>query len=165
MKFAVKSFFFVMCFSSMALYGAASDYEDAAAEGDSKAQYNLGLCYLNGDGIIQNDKNAFEWFKKAADHGYPHAECMVGLCYAFGKGVNQNDKKALEYFKKAANKDIAEAYYNLGWFNENGKGGLPADVEEAKKWYQKAADKEHGLAKEALNRLNKPKEQQNENLY
>ena len=139
---------------------------EAARNGDTQSQLKVADQYFFGKNSRKSNLViAAYWFKKAADHGYPHAECMVGLCYAFGKGVNQNDQKALEYFKKAANKDIAEAYYNLGWFNENGKGGLPADVEEAKKWYQKAADKEHGLAKEALNRLNKPKEQQNENLY
>lgn len=166
MKFAVKLFVFAAFFAMPVLFAAENgvsimDYENAALAGDAKAQYNLAFCYLKGADVTQSDTEAFKWFMKSAEQGYPHAECMVALCYTYGKGVKLDEKKALEYFKKAAAKDIAEAYFNIGWFNERGKAGLAKDEDEAKKWYKKAADKEHGAAKDALTRLQQAKDQQN----
>lgn len=48
-------------------------YKKGAECGDVYAQYNLGLCYLSGDGIRRNERIAINWFKKAAAQGYNKA--------------------------------------------------------------------------------------------
>ena len=37
------------------------------------AQYNLGVCYYNGDGVAQSYAEAVKWFRKAAEQGYAEA--------------------------------------------------------------------------------------------
>lgn len=43
--------------------------EVANEEGFGKAQFNLGVAYLEGDGVKRDETKANEWFKKACDNG------------------------------------------------------------------------------------------------
>ncbi len=45
-------------------------YEKAAAQGNAKAQFNLGVMYYKGQGVPQNKRTAKEWVGKACDNGY-----------------------------------------------------------------------------------------------
>ena len=47
---------------------------DAADQGDSDAQYNLGVCYENGTGGLEKDeKEAVRLYRLAADQGRSRA--------------------------------------------------------------------------------------------
>jgi hypothetical protein len=65
-----------------------------AERGDAKAQNTLGLKYQRGQGVIQDYKTAFKWYKKAAEQGYAQAQINLGVLYAEGKGVAQNRHRA-----------------------------------------------------------------------
>ena len=95
MKLIGKLLLSAALFGTVALFGAAGDYEENAEKGDSKAQYNLGVCYFKGDGVKQDFAKSAEWFKKSSDQGYGHAQCFLALCYTFGKGVKQDHAEAL----------------------------------------------------------------------
>ena len=41
-------------------------YRKAAAMGHASAQYNLGLCYGNGEGVKQDYRKAAKWYRKVA---------------------------------------------------------------------------------------------------
>ena len=41
-------------------------WEKAAAQGDAKAQYALGVLYDNGKGVPKNNAQARVWWEKAA---------------------------------------------------------------------------------------------------
>jgi TPR repeat protein len=45
-----------------------------AVSGNPSAQYDLGMRYLKGDGVEQDDKQAMEWLKLAAGSGNSRAE-------------------------------------------------------------------------------------------
>ena len=45
-----------------------------AMAGDVEAQYELGLLYEQGRGVIQDDEAAVKWFTKAADQGHAGAK-------------------------------------------------------------------------------------------
>ena len=56
--------------------GVQQDYTEAlkwfhcsAAQGDSKAQSNLGVMYVNGEGVEQNFAEALKWLQLAAGQG------------------------------------------------------------------------------------------------
>lgn len=66
---------------------AAKLLKPMAANGDAKAQYNLGVLYLKGKGVPQNDKEAAILFRRAADKGNTDAQCNLGALYLSGKGV------------------------------------------------------------------------------
>ena len=40
---------------------------------DGHAEYNLGICYENGNGVKRNVPEAVKWFTKAAEKGHPRA--------------------------------------------------------------------------------------------
>lgn len=76
----------------------------------------------------------------------------------------QNFSKAITYLEKAAALDVAQAYMRLGDIYEKGlnridENGMksdfivPMDIEKAKSWYQKLADKGDDKAKAAVDRI------------
>lgn len=52
---------------------AAELFEHAAASGYDRAQFNLGLMYLNGLGVTRCRKTAMRWLAQAARQGHPDA--------------------------------------------------------------------------------------------
>ena len=44
-------------------------YEYAAKRGHYQAQLNLGVCYQYGIGVEKDEKQAVEWYQKAAEQG------------------------------------------------------------------------------------------------
>ena len=58
-----------------------------AEQGYADAQYNLGLMYANGEGVIEDDKLAVEWYTKAAMQGGAAAQYNLGVMYYNGDGV------------------------------------------------------------------------------
>lgn len=46
----------------------------AAEQGDAQAQFNLGVCYIFGAGVVPNKQEAMKWLRKAAKQGHPQAK-------------------------------------------------------------------------------------------
>ena len=61
-----------------------------AAQGYASAQYNLGLMYANGRGVVQDYTEAMKWYRLAAVQGAASAQYNLGLKYYFGEGVVQD---------------------------------------------------------------------------
>lgn len=133
--------------------------------GDARAQYNLGVSYLNGDGIAKNPAEAAKWFEKAAGQDYAYANYALGLCdenshtvffsrlaaaadqgvaeaqFRIGRAFANHDNRseAVRWYRKAAEQGLAEAQFNLGRCYYNAFG-VTRDFAEAVKWYRKAAE-------------------------
>lgn len=52
--------------------------EEAAHQGFDMAQYELGNCYLKGEGVQQSDDTALYWYQQAAENGNEDAQRIVG---------------------------------------------------------------------------------------
>ena len=65
------------------------------------AQRNLGVVYLKGQGVLQDDKLALDWYLKAAQQENALAQSDLGAMYYYGQGVPQDDKQALFWYSKA----------------------------------------------------------------
>ena len=79
---------------------AAEWFEKAANQGYAQAQFYLGVCYDNGQGVVQNYEKAVYWYEKAGNQGIADAQCNLGVCYGNGRGVVQNYEKAFFCLKK-----------------------------------------------------------------
>ncbi|MBE6293239.1 MAG: tetratricopeptide repeat protein [Bacteroidales bacterium] len=93
-------------------------YLEAAEQGHAKAQYNLGVCYYNGDGVQQSYVKAAKWYRKAAEQGNMYAQYNLGVCYANGEGVEQSKSEAAKWYKKAAEQGNTIANYALDELNK-----------------------------------------------
>jgi hypothetical protein len=117
----------------------------------SATNTDIGVRYLLGRGVQQNDTKAFYYFREAADDGDPFAQNELGYMYAAGKGTPRNYGKAFIYYQKAANHDLASAQYNLGMLYKYGLGVAPNQALSLE-WTRKAAAHGFEPAKQALAR-------------
>ena len=80
-----------------------------AAQGNSNAQYNLGVMYREGHGVPQDYTEAVKWFRLAAEQGHPGAQHNLGVMYRDGIGVPQDYTEALNWFRLTAAIEDASA--------------------------------------------------------
>jgi len=109
-----------------------------AAQGDAEAQLQLGLRYAEGDGVIQNDKEAAKWLALAAKQGLPEAEYHYGLMLLKGRGVVQDYRAAFNWIEKPAKRGYAKAQYSLGELYRYGTG-TAVNKARAYLWFNLAA--------------------------
>jgi len=110
-------------------------YTEAALQGESTAQANLGNMYRMGmGGLIQNDKKAFDLYKKSADQGNLLGQYYLAFMYKNGYGVPQNYSKALEIYQVLTKEGVYNAYYSLGEMYEKGMG-LRENIDKALECY------------------------------
>lgn len=94
-------------------------YKLLAEQGHPVAQYNLGVCYDNGHGVLQNYSEAAEWYRKAAEQGYPGSQYNLGVCYYNGDGVPQSYSEAKKWLRMAARQGYAVAQQALNGLGES----------------------------------------------
>jgi len=66
------------------------------------AQYDLGVVYLKGMGVPKDNKQATDWFNKAADKGFPSAMTALGLMAEGGDGAAKNSVEAYKWLMLAS---------------------------------------------------------------
>ncbi|MEH6685921.1 MAG: tetratricopeptide repeat protein [Halopseudomonas sabulinigri] len=74
----------------------------AAADGDMKAQYELGQLYYSGDRVEQNYDTALQWLEQASIQGEPRAQYRLGMMHFKGEGVRRNLPQAYIILKMAS---------------------------------------------------------------
>lgn len=121
------------------LSGCMCFIESLAEEGDMDAQYELGVRYIEGDGVEQSAEKAVEWFRKSAGQGYAAAQNHLGVCYENGDGVEQSAEKAVMWYRKAAEQGYALAQNNLGVCYYDGDG-VEQSAQKAVQWFRKAVE-------------------------
>lgn len=117
---------------------------DAARRGNSGAQYAIGNCYADGNGVVKNPEQAFYWYMKAAEQGHPDAQWSVGHCYEKGKGVSLNYREAVNWYEKAGEQGKYLASSRLSEIYEKGLGGLK-DKKKALYWHRKHLEQTRGF--------------------
>ena len=59
---------------------AVKYFREAAEKGHSRAQFNSGVCYANGNGVLKSYTNAAKWYRKAAEQGNSKAKRQCKDC-------------------------------------------------------------------------------------
>ena len=133
------SFLLGMFFSVSAVCGEFAELKKLAEQGDSDAQFELGLMYdFGGDEVPQNYINAFRWYMAAAEQGDVAAQVAIGTMFSVGKGVKQDFSQALKWFRKAAEKGNGNAQIGLGTLYAEGLG-VEQNYITAYAWHKMAA--------------------------
>ncbi len=102
-------------------------------------RYLIGVCYAEGLGTTQDQREAVRWCRQSAEEGYAAAQAYLGYCYFSGLGVPRNPDEAVKWYRMGADQGYAPAQCNLGLCYEQGLG-VPMNAETAVKWYRLSAD-------------------------
>ncbi len=86
---------------------AIQEWTPLARQGDSAAQFRLGVMYYNGQGVTQDYEQAFKWFSLTADQGYSYAQHYLGWMHHRGEGVKKDYKQAVKWYTLAADQGDA----------------------------------------------------------
>jgi TPR repeat protein len=130
-------------------------FTQAAQYGYAPSQFKLGLAYENGFLNCPVDpRRSIAWYAKAAEQGDIEAEFALSGWYLTGaEGVlPQSDAEAYLWARKAADRGSAKAEYAVGYYTETGTGTRP-NLEEAKRWYMRAAAQNYRRAMQRLTEL------------
>lgn len=118
-------------------------FKQAADFGYKFSQFRLGCAYEYGLlGCPVDPRLSIMWYSKAAEQGEHQSELALSGWYLTGSDnvLGQNDTEAYLWARKAAMAGLAKAEYAMGYFTEMGIG-VPANLEDAKRWYWRAAGK------------------------
>jgi serine/threonine protein kinase/TPR repeat protein len=96
---------------------ARKSYEDAAAAGYALSLSNLGVLYMNGEGVKRSPEVAADLFKQGAEKGDATGMFYYAGCLEEGLGVQKDPKAAVEWFKRAAHAGNPRA---IEWCRVNG---------------------------------------------
>jgi TPR repeat protein len=116
-------------------------FNQAADLGYKFSQFRLGAAYEYGLFNCPIDpRQSIMWYSRAAAQAEHQSELALSGWYLTGsEGVlQQSDTEAYLWARKAAMAGLAKAEYAMGYFTEVGIGA-PANLEDAKRWYWRAA--------------------------
>ena len=117
---------------------ALKAFELGAKTGDLNAMTALGIMYITGVGVIQNDKKGFRYVQDAANKSHPKAQYTLGAIYYLGAGVSIDFDKAFSWITLSADQGYLDAQHNLALMYEAGEGTLQ-DFKKAYDYYIIAA--------------------------
>ena len=122
---------------------AAKIYKRAAELGNANAMVSLGTILRTGDGGTKKDPNkAMHLYRMAADKG--DAFGQYNLADEMRRRDPLNIQEYLHYYRLAANQGLTVAEVAMGANAEYEiSRGIQSGVEEARRWYGRAAAKGH----------------------
>lgn len=131
-------------------YEASRDaYIRASANGDARAENNLGVMAARGDGGRADYKAAITHFRKAAEMGSSSARYNLGVAYRKGMGVAPDPIAASTEFRISSDMGYAPASRTLADMLAAGEG-LRRNPSEAKRLYEVAALAGDKIARQRL---------------
>ena len=96
---------------------------------DPKVQYELGLCYLHGEGVAQDGQKADFWLRRAADQGLEEAIALLDSAQPTAQ-VEEITEATLPDWCVLAEKGDPDAQYLVAeYFQRNQIPGTEADME------------------------------------
>lgn len=113
-------------------------------QNDPNVQYEIGRCYLQGDGVEPDGAQAEFWLQKAADQGQPDAIALLNVPREDAGMTGAVTAENLLDWCAAAEEGDPEAQYRAAlYFREEGGPGAKQDVE---RYLRMAADQGHPMA-------------------
>lgn len=141
-------------------------YRDVAEQGHPGARWKLAHMYASGEGVPENDYEAFKLFEEIAQTGAQPgsregsyvADALVSLGSYFQRGIpgspiQADPARARElYWQAAANFGDSDAQFELGrmFLTDEGGGRNPR---QAAKWFNLSASKGHVGAQAMLGNM------------
>jgi TPR repeat protein len=129
---------------------AVKIYKRAVELGNAEAALRLGQLYVTGDGVKLDKNKALQLYRTAADRGLAHAQAK--LAELLLENNSSPDEEIFRLLELAAKQGLTSAEYNVGLRYVHGRG-VKSDLEEAKRWFGRAAAKGHNQSVSVLERI------------
>lgn len=138
---------------------AVEAYKYAAEKGHTGSRWALANMYAYGDGVAENDIEAFKMYRDIAEQGVePGSEdtgyfvnALISLAGYYRRGIPKSpvtvdlSQARQLYFQAASTFGVAEAQFQLAKMLLAGEGGA-VNVQQAKKWLNRARKGGHAGA-------------------
>jgi len=109
--------------------------ERSAVDGYAPAQVNLAYILDTSE----RDREAFEWYRRAAEANDPAGIFGLGGMYAKGEGVARDAAMAGRLTRRAAEMEHLPAMRAYAYALQNGSLGFDRDTRAAAEWFHRAA--------------------------
>lgn len=128
-------------------------FHKAAAQGDARAMYYIGLMYgRRPGGLAHKDKDgktAFDWYRMAAEKGDSDAQAEMGDAYdpeavPGSVPVARDAAKAVEWYEKAGAQGHIRAALLVAHMYLDGRG-VKQDYAQAQKWFREVDSVDIGI--------------------
>jgi TPR repeat protein len=110
---------------------------ESAERGTAEDQYNLGMRYERGIGVLQSYPDAVHWYRMAAMQGYREGRYKLCELSERGQGLPQDYQEALRWCGLAAEQGHGRAMFIIGRLYHTAHG-VPHDLVRAHMWYNLA---------------------------
>ena len=115
------------------------ELRQAAADGDPRAQFEIGAIYTEGSVVDQDFKAAMVWYERAAAKGFAPAQYRLGNLYEHGNGVAKDLEQARLWYNRAAEAGNRLAMHNLASLYASGELG-EQQFASAAEWFERASE-------------------------
>lgn len=117
----------------------------AGRAGEDRAQFNVGLCYLEGRGAEENHDQSFFWINEAMESENIEAAMLMGAAYSTGKGIKKDNKATIDCtlicLKAEGRAPLAGGIYRtIAAMYDEGGFGIDQDYRKALEYYNKSAN-------------------------
>ncbi|WEK03324.1 MAG: peptidoglycan-binding protein [Candidatus Devosia phytovorans] len=116
------------------------ELRQAAADGDARAQFEIGAIYTEGRAVTQDYAEAAKWYERSAAQGFVPAQYRLGNLYEAGQGVEKDIDVARLWYQRGAEAGNRMAMHNLAALYAGGLLG-EQQFESAAEWFEQAAAK------------------------
>ena len=99
---------------------AAKVFAALAEQGDTEAQYQMGVLCQTGRGVSRDYQKAFDWFLRAAEAGHLKAQYSLGAMYENGWGTPPDASQAAGWYERAARRGHGQALAKVGKAKDSG---------------------------------------------
>ena len=126
---------------------ALSLWRMLAAQGDARAQYNLGVIFDEADGVERDVDLAISYYRDAAAQGYDDAVYNLAVLLEELRPEPESEswREMIGLYSSMAAAGRADAQFRIAYFYDLGEM-LPRDQEQAARWYHAAAEQGHAEA-------------------
>ena len=113
-----------------------------ARSGNLTAQYDLGVAYIEGNGVAKNVKEGQYWLEKCASKGHAAAQGYLGDIYYY---IHHDPKQACHWWQKASDGGDLDMTFNLSIMYRDGNG-VPKDMAKSVSLLRKGAEAGHAVS-------------------
>jgi len=110
-----------------------------AKQGDPAAMTLVAEIYARGLGLAKNEKEAADWYGKAADAGVAEAQFQYALVLLDGRLAGKDEARAKKLMQAAADSGNRLAQFNLAQMILDSESGTAGQL-KAVEYYMKAAE-------------------------